>query len=123
MTPSTEGDGVAGLVERLTEEAAFTNHVRKPRLHKLLLDAISCIEAAERDRDEALRQTVRYAREAGEATGRLEMSEAAGIVDGWRERALAAEARAERAEKALEEAALVSSAQNPSGQHHDQEGL
>ena len=42
---------------------------------------------------EATKLMTSYAREAGEATGRLQMSEAAGIVDGWRERAEAAEAR------------------------------
>lgn len=45
---------------------------------------------------ESLREATRlmsdYARQAGEAKGRLEMSEAAGVVDMWREHAQAAEA-------------------------------
>lgn len=41
--------------------------------------------------DEAVRLMSQYAREAGEATGRLEMSEAASVVDEWRERAERAE--------------------------------
>lgn len=51
------------------------------------------LSALKGERDEAVRLMSLYAREAGEATGRLEMSEAAGIVDGWRERAQTAEAR------------------------------
>jgi len=64
-------------------------------------------EVAEAERDAALKETAKYAREAGEAKGKLEMSEAAGIVEGWRERAEAAEARATALEarvRALEEA-------------------
>lgn len=61
-----------------------------------LQDAEARASQAERDRNEALREVHKWAREAGEAKGRLEMSEAAGIVDGWRERAEAAEARASR---------------------------
>jgi hypothetical protein len=56
---------------------------------------------AEGERDEARRLMTQYAREAGEAKGRLEMSEAAGIVDGWRERAQAAELRASKLREAL----------------------
>lgn len=56
-------------------------------------------DVLKQERDEALRLMSQYAREAGEAKGRLEMSEAVGIVDGWRE-------RAEAAEKALKHAIL-----------------
>lgn len=67
---------------------------------------------AERDvlrqeRDEALKLMSQYAREAGEAKGRLEMSEAAGIVDGWRERAEAAEQAVLRAAVWFEEYAAL----------------
>lgn len=68
--------------------------------------------AAEAALKDATKLITKYAREAGEATGRLEMSERAGIVEGWRERAEAAEAerdiqyaRAERADAALAERA------------------
>ena len=46
---------------------------------------------AEKDRDIALRECSKWAAEAGEAKGRLEASEMAGVVDGWRERAMRAE--------------------------------
>ena len=51
---------------------------------------------------EATRLLTQYAREAGEAKGRLEMSEAAGIVDGWRDRAQTAERERDELRKALE---------------------
>jgi DNA repair exonuclease SbcCD ATPase subunit len=67
------------------------------------------VEEANRDLKAALRETGKWAAQAGEAKGRLEMSEAAGIVDGWRERAEAAESalstsreRERELEKALE---------------------
>lgn len=59
-----------------------------------LLAAADRLAGMERARDSAIRLMSDYARLAGEATGKLEMSEAAGIVDGWRE-------RAERAESSL----------------------
>jgi hypothetical protein len=42
---------------------------------------------------ESVKQIIQLAREAGEAKGRPEMSELAGIVEGWRARAQTAEAR------------------------------
>lgn len=76
-----------------------------------LADQCGCLEKAtshiealtrrlaqtEAERDAALREFTRLATEAGEAQGRLEMSEAAGIVDGWRE-------KCEGMERALAEA-------------------
>lgn len=59
-------------------------------------EALARIEALEAERDAALKECSEWARQAGEAQGRLEMSEAAGIVEGWRE-------RAERAEGLLRE--------------------
>jgi len=50
---------------------------------------------------EAVRLIGKLSAEAGEAKGRLEMSEAAGVVDMWREHAVAAEARAQAAEQRL----------------------
>jgi flagellar biosynthesis/type III secretory pathway protein FliH len=52
---------------------------------------------------EAVKQISQLAREAGEAKGKLEMSEAAGVVEGWRERAEAAEARVQKLEEARAE--------------------
>lgn len=56
-------------------------------------EAAARITELEGDLKAAFREISKLAREAGEATGRLAMSEAAGIVDGWRERAERAEAR------------------------------
>lgn len=53
-------------------------------------------EKAEAERNAALKECSEWARQAGEPQGRLEMSEAAGVVEGWRE-------RAERAEGLLRE--------------------
>ncbi|UPT53176.1 hypothetical protein [Synechococcus phage Ssp-JY42] len=62
-----------------------------PALIERLKPIEELIQRLEGERDEAIRFMSQYAREAGEAKGRLEMSEAAGIVDGWRERTEAAE--------------------------------
>jgi len=62
-------------------------------------------DVAKQEAREAISLMSEYAREAGEAKGRLEMSEAAGIVDGWRERAEAAEAERDGLRAALEELA------------------
>lgn len=88
------------LTERLKEAASRSNWIsdgphgvfEQPHPDKALLtEAASLIQRLEGERDEAIRFMSQYAREAGEAKGRLEMSEAAGIVDGWRERTEAAE--------------------------------
>jgi len=60
------------------------------------------VEALREERDEALRQCVKYAREAGEAKGRLEASEWPGVVEGWKERATKAEAENARLREALD---------------------
>lgn len=64
-------------------------------------EAAARITELEGDLKAAFREISKLAREAGEATGRLAMSEAAGIVDGWRERAERAEARCRALEEAL----------------------
>lgn len=66
-----------------------------------LEEAAARITELEGDLKAAFREISKLAREAGEAKGRLEMSEAAGIVDGWRERAERAEARCRALEEAL----------------------
>ncbi len=63
-------------------------------------EAAARITELESDLKTAFREISKLAREAGEATGRLAMSEAAGIVDGWRERAERAEARCRALENA-----------------------
>lgn len=63
-------------------------------------EAAARIAELEGDLKTAFREISKLAREAGEAKGRLEMSEAAGIVDGWRERAERAEARCRALENA-----------------------
>ena len=68
---------------------------------------LSAYDAAVAARDAAIIAMVEYAREAGEAKGRLEGSEAAGAVDIWREHAQAAEARADRMEKLVESAKTI----------------
>lgn len=59
-------------------------------------ELLTRIEVLDGERDTALRECVRSAREAGEAIGKLEASELAGIVDGWKERAFKAEAQIAR---------------------------
>lgn len=71
------------------------------------------IQALEAERDEALRECARWSREAGEAKGRLEMSEAAGIVEGWREKCEGLEREVVKLRGALEPFAQASAA-NPS---------
>ena len=108
MTPSQQAPS---LVERLKSSAeAFRRYpvyTVDGDAVKLTAQADEADEAAARitelegDLKAALREISKLAREAGEAKGRLEMSEAAGIVDGWRERAERAEARCRVLEEAL----------------------
>lgn len=107
MTPSQQ----APLVERLKSSAeAFRRYpvyTVDGDAVKLKVQADEAEEVAARitelegDLKAAFREISKLAREAGEATGRLAMSEAAGIVDGWRERAERAEARCRVLEEAL----------------------
>ena len=82
---------------------------------RAVLDALSseraAREEAEGERDAALREMSKYARQAGEAIGKLETSELAGIVEGWKDRALAAEAQV----SALQAACYVASEPHLSG--------
>lgn len=65
-------------------------------------EAADRIEALEADLRAALKNGVEWARQAGEAKGRLEASEMAGIVEDWKERAEAAEGKLRVAVEALE---------------------
>ena len=55
------------------------------------------IRTLQAERDEAVKLMSQYAREAGEALGKLEMSEKAGIVEGWQHRCAKAEAERDAA--------------------------
>ena len=69
------------------EEGAIGVVVRRAQLEALLAE-----NAALRDREKAaLKECSDWARQAGEAIGKLETSQAAGIVEGWRDRATEAE--------------------------------
>ena len=60
---------------------------------RAILDLIRpAFEAKGREIQKAIREVVKWSQAAGEAEGRLKMSEAAGVVEGWRARALDAEA-------------------------------
>lgn len=83
-------DRVARAILAERKEAADALEAQQARIAEL-----------EGELKDALREVGKHARKAGEAIGRLEMSEAAGIVDGWRERAESAQALADRYEKAL----------------------
>ena len=68
---------------------------------ELMQEMWSRAEKAERERDEAIKALSDEARNRGEAEGRLEASEMAGVVDGWKARAEAAEAKVARLHEAL----------------------
>ena len=68
---------------------------------ELMQEMWSRAEKAERERDEAIKALSDEARNRGEAEGRLEASEMAGVVDGWKARAEAAEAKVALAKQAL----------------------
>ena len=86
-------DGVGWSSMRLDDVCAILGEVERLQRNESRLEV---------ERDEALKLLTQYAREAGEATGRLEMSEAAGIVDGWRERAQTAEQALSASQKEVE---------------------
>ncbi len=73
-------------------KAALTDHATATRQ----------IAELKAERDAALRECSKWATEAGFAKGKLETSELAGVVDDWRDRALAAEADAARVREVLE---------------------
>ena len=90
-------------VARVEAELALAGPHAMVSVHPIddLRTILTALERAERLVDVAVREIRHYAAEAGEAKGRLEMSEAAGIVDMWRDHAKAAEARATRAEEEI----------------------
>ena len=75
---------------------------------EVALDAASTITRLLGERDDAIkarttaiRLMTEASREAGEWKGKFQASELCGIVEGWQRRALTAEARVERLERAL----------------------
>lgn len=74
--------------------AVYPNpHPLADRLRAALSTASLQIAELQADLKTALKECSRWATEAGFAKGKLEMSEAAGIVEGWQERCEAAEAQ------------------------------
>lgn len=71
---------------------------------------------AEDARDKAIHQLSEISRALGEAEGKLAASEMAGIVEGWKARALTAEAEAEKLKAAFRVNALR---WNPSLSHEE----
>lgn len=107
-------------LQHLRENAAFDHRLRSEHeslmeRDALMTDALLAAEAraekAEAERDAALKECSEWARQAGEAIGRLEMSEAAGVVEGWRERAEKAEGDLQKAAASID--ALLSSIVGP----------
>lgn len=97
---TTHQEDVEGLVGELRNGWKRMGEVGHQMLARTLFDRAADLLSSQGteidrlagERDAAIREMTTYARQAGEATGRLETSEAAGIVDGWRERAQSAEA-------------------------------
>jgi hypothetical protein len=81
--------GSDDVPDRVLEDGAFIAAFNP----QTVLALLARVEAAEEKARVAIVEMSKWAREAGEASVRLAMSEAAGIVDGWRERAEAAEAQ------------------------------
>lgn len=87
---------MSDLTERLrfhgrhAAETAEECAARKNREREEAADALAALQG---DLKSALRECSKWATEAGLAKGKLEMSEAAGIVDGWREKCEALEAK------------------------------
>jgi hypothetical protein len=86
-------------VEMMGENANVDNHVRE--WEGRCLKAEARIEELERELSQAIARCGEWATKAGEAQGRLEASEMAGTVQGWKERATAAEAERDKLREAL----------------------
>lgn len=102
---SDDGDPISATID-LEDASDLIGWARKA--HGALTSRDERIAVAEAENaklralsEEAIRLMTKYAREAGEATGKLETSELAGIVDDWKARALRAEALLKEAEAVL----------------------
>jgi hypothetical protein len=91
-------------------DAYYAVSLRSGRLdHHTLVQAFARFEATHlatltAERDAAIREMTKCAREAGEAKGCLEASEWPGVVDGWREKCEALERERDALREALENA-------------------
>lgn len=90
----------------MSEYAELVERLRRTGL-KSAAEAADAIEALIRERDEAILRASEADRRCGLAEGRLAMSEAAGVVEGWRERAEKAERERDEARALLRENAEV----------------
>lgn len=90
MTQDTAIERVRALLAQYEHVESISAPVRLDDLRALLAQ----LEAAQEARNEAVRLMSEASREAGDWKGRFEASELCGVVEGWRERALAAEAGA-----------------------------
>ena len=108
-TPSPERQArdtrVAAALREHPDATGYIARLRVDDLRSILID-LAAAEAravkAEASYRDAVKHVAQYAREAGLATGKLEMSEAAGIVEGWMERAETAETRADDLQRRLD---------------------
>lgn len=106
-TMGAERDALAGEVERL--KWCYADAMEKwsqdvQEFGTRAREAEAKVAQLTEERDAALREMTAYARQAGEAIGKLETSEAAGIVEGWKERTTAAEAKVETLTRERDEA-------------------
>lgn len=79
-------------------------------------------EKAETALADAQSEMSKYAREAGEAKGRLEASELAGVVEGWKERAETVEAKLAQAVEVVKKIAALSYGYRDTGWGHQSDG-
>lgn len=83
-----EVDALAGLFEECAEKARAEE---RERCAQLAQDCADALEQAERGQAEAYCAMSKARHEQGVAEGALAISETAGVVEGWRDRALTAE--------------------------------
>jgi hypothetical protein len=105
MTPQTLND--AELIERLDKVGWIVamNETNREVIQAASSRLRSLGEEVERLRafkKAAIKTVADYARQAGEATGKLEMSEAAGIVEGWKDKCEDLQSRLAEATRILE---------------------
>jgi hypothetical protein len=98
------GHGAIGLSEEDGLEAQFQVQrfiaAANPSTVLALLSEIAALRSNEKA---ALKECSEWARKAGEAIGKLETSEAVGIVEGWQERATEAERKLAEADRKIED--------------------
>ncbi len=80
---------------------AWSNHWPEPESTEALQAVKATVAQLRAELGQALREVVKWSREAGEAKGKLEGSEMAGAVRGWQERATKAEAELKQKDKEL----------------------